>query len=585
MIRRINRALSHAARGSLEKIEFLPSQLAENFFYLPVKSGLQKYSLESRPYFYDPYNLGARNILLKTGRQVGKSTWLEKRILSFCALTPFFRAMYVSPTNTQTTQFSNDRIRTGINYSELLKAMEDRDYVSRIHHKSFRNGAEILLKYAFYNADRIRGNTVDLVAVDEVQDMIWELLPVIEECLFTSEYKFKIYSGTPKSTSNTIELIWQSSTQCEWVVPCDHCGSARAKGGAGRTWNILGESNIGRKGVICAKCKQPIYPRCAEAHWRMMNPNPVGISGEPIEIPFFGFHISQLMHPLGEDGWIELLDKYKNNPRDVFFNETLGLSYDSGLRPLTPAQLKACCSPHVTMREEPLPGSSMDMGWFEKHVRHGHPCYMGIDWGVGSGMKGTGNTYTVVSLATYVDHRFVVFNTKRLTGEESEPKRQVAYVAAMVERFRPRYIGADYGGGGDRNDTLIRMYGPQRMFQYQYANMRKKAEWSNTLRRFLVNRTDVMTDIFNAIKRGDVFSFPRWEEWRKPYAQDCLNIFGEYNDKMHCMQYTVSPGTTDDTFHSILYCFLASTIHRRRPDVFVPVSKEKERQLRRIAGG
>ena len=49
-----------------------------------------------------------------------------------------------------------------------------------------------------------------------------------------------------------------------------------------------------------------------------------------------------------------------------------------------------------------------------------------------------------------------------------------------------------------------------------------------------------------------------------------LAIFSEYNERTRNTEYKKSPNTTDDTFHSLVLCFLASMIDNPRPDVLVP---------------
>ena len=90
------------------------------------------------------------------------------------------------------------------------------------------------MRYAFLNADRVRGIPADMVCIDEIQDVLTDNIPVIEECVSHSSFKYKLYAGTPKSLDNTLESLWvEDSTQNEWVVPCDSCG-----GGDYRHWNI-----------------------------------------------------------------------------------------------------------------------------------------------------------------------------------------------------------------------------------------------------------------------------------------------------------------------------------------------------------
>ena len=82
-----------------------------------------------------------------------------------------------------------------------------------------------------------------------------------------------------------------------------------------------------------------------------------------------------------------------------------------------------------------------------------------------------------------------------------------------------------------------------------------------------------MSDIFNAIRRKQL-EFPRWEEFENPYAEDMLNIYSEYNEAQKMIQYSHSIDKPDDTFHSILYCFLASMLVTPRPDIIAPTRED-----------
>ena len=97
--------------------------------------------------------------------------------------------------------------------------------------------------------------------------------------------------------------------------------------------------------------------------------------------------------------------------------------------------------------------------------------------------------------------------------------------------------------------------------------------WDDNLGRYLIHRSEVMSAIFNAIKRGTVMRFPAWKYFKQPYAGDMLSIFSEYNERMHMTQYKKSPNNTDDSFHSMTLGFLASMIDNPRPDIFVPSAR------------
>lgn len=402
-----------------------------------------------------------------------------------------------------------------------------------------------------------RGIPATSLLIDEIQDILGDNIPIIEQCTSHAPENLKrfVYAGTPKSLDNIIEYYRSNlSTQGEWVVPCDNCGS---KAGAGRYWNVLGEKNIGKKGLICEKCGKGINAQHDEAQWAFM------VKQDPKKTPFESYRIPQLMVPW--KSWDEILLDYTRYPRDKFYNEVLGISFDSGLRPLTRRQVLDCCSDEVQMNERVLKKY--------RQWAYGTPIFAGIDWGSGE------HAYTVLTLGIYPpgSNKFRIFYIHRFVGEDVDPEAQLGKIIQMLRYFNVRVIGADYGGGYYPNDKLTRTFGHERVLRYQYmARTKKKVIWNAPHRRYMVHRTDVMTDIFNAIKRKQ-FEFPREEEFIDPYALDFLNIYSEYNESLRMLQYTHKPDKPDDSFHSVLYCFLASMVMRPRPDIIAPTREDPNR--------
>lgn len=528
------------AKTKLPKLaSILPSQFAEYAFRMPNEDGeYSPFSFEERKHLRRIYDTPSKRVLLTCSRQCEKSTSVGNVALCYSCMVPAYRSLYVSPSATQTKTFSNDRIKEPIETSPILKRFTTKMLSANILEKQFVNRSKITMRYAFLNADRTRGIPSYLLAIDEFQDVLSDCLPVIEQCLSHAPEKWRryIYAGTPKSLDNNIEYYRTNmSTQGEWVVPCDRHTP--------RYWNILGEKNIGRKGLVCEKCKELINPRHQDATWARMVE----------DAPFEGYRITQLMVPWKP--WSEVLLDYERYSRDKFYNEVLGISYDSGLRPLTSEQVRVCCKEDIHISD------------YEKYrnMSYKQPFYMGLDFGSGE------NSYTVVSIATYIEMRFRVIYMHRFIGEDTTPTVQMEKVRELVDYLNIALIGTDYGGGFDRNDTLIRWFGPQRVWKYQYmARCKKKVEWDSKLGRFKVHRTEVMSDIFNAIKRGNQCEFPRWEEFKEPHGQDMLNIFSEYNKQLRMIQYKHRIDKPDDSFHSLLYCWLVSMIKHPRPDIICP---------------
>jgi len=360
--------LDHPGFELGEYYSLSPSDFAATAIRIPIKGQVTQFSFEGRPYLPRIYDSPAKRKLLMAGRQVEKSTTLGNLCLGSMCITPAFRALYVAPTAEQSRNFSKDRIQEPIDVSPTLQAYTNSKLTNAMAEKKFVNHSVIRLRYAYLTADRVRGIMADLVLVDELQDILTDNLPVIEECASHSAFKEFVYSGTPKSVDNTIEHYWSNySTQNEWVVPCFHHGTP--KNPSSWHWNILGENNIGKDGLICDVCGRPIDPYCPEARWAQLNPQ---TEENRHRVIYEGYRLPQIMVPwILNNEWDDIHRKQQRYGRAQFYNEVLGRSYDSGQRPISKVQLQACC------REE------IHLGDLEHYFQFAQntPIWAGLDWG------------------------------------------------------------------------------------------------------------------------------------------------------------------------------------------------------------
>lgn len=538
-------------------INISPSKFTELAIQMPDKENQRfvPFSFDGRRYLRQIYDSPAKKILLKTGRQCEKSTLLGNKTLAYSCINVACNTLYVSPTNLQTKVFSNDRLKEPIETSDFLKSWTTTKLSDNVFLKKFINRSQITMRYAYLNADRCRGVAgIDLLLIDELQDILVDNIPVIEQTTAHGHLKLFSYSGTPKSLDNTIEKWWtELSTQNEWVVPCHRHSIITGTGQISKVyWNVLTQDNIGTHGIVCDWCGKPIDAQDPMCQWASMNPSVV----DRLSQPFEGYHITQLMVP-----WVkhsEILDYQRTYPQGRFFNEVLGMSYDTGTRPLTQQDLIDNCNPNFHLTESFIQQLRTTIGDV--------PVYAGIDWGTGE------NTYTVLALGAYLGGRFSIFYLHRYEGPETDPDFQFEHICRIMTGWRVRLAGCDYGGGFHMNDKMIKKFGWQRIAKYQYSTPSAKVRFDDGLKRHLVNRTEVMSDVFNAIKRKNTFWFPNWDHFKNPYGLDCLNIFSEYSETRRMNEYKKAPKSTDDAFHAILYCFLASMIFTPRPDVISPMA-------------
>jgi len=539
-----------------------PSEFAETAIRIPEAGKISDFTFKGREYLRKIYDTQSKRVLLKCGRQVEKSTTVGNRIICYSALTNNFRSLYVAPSAEQAKVFSNDRLKDVMDASPMLKAYTPPGMNQAVFFKKLINYSQIRLRYAYLTADRVRGIPADQILIDEIQDILVDNIPVIEQCAFHSTYKLFMYSGTPKSMDNTIEVYWNDfSTQNEWVVPCEHHGTPKDK--SSWHWNVLGVKNIGKQSLICDKCGNQIHAAHPDAKWAALNP--VRANNED-KVTFDGYRIPQIMVPWVD--WQEVVEALEQYPRAKFMNEKLGMSYDSGVRPISKAQLVKCSKPDIRL---------MDIEAF-KEVARGRQIYAGIDWG-----SGESASYTVMTLGGYLGTgNLSVFWIHRFTGQDLEPERQIDLISQIISQLDVRLVGTDYGGGFYPNDQLVRRFGPRKIHKYQYnPRQKRKVYWEPALARWMAHRTEVMTAVFTMMKKQKL-DLPHWDDIADPFGSDIMNIFTEYNDRLRMNEYKKPPGKTDDAFHSILLMVLVSMLEVPRPDIITP---DKETGVPQMYGG
>lgn len=511
-------------------------------------------TFEERRYLPRIYDTSARKVLMMTSRQTEKSTTLGNKLLATSTIKTLHSSLFVTPSAMQTSVFSKTRLAGIIDISPLLKAMTHKALTNNLLEREFLTRSVIYLRYAFLSADRIRGLSVNDVYVDEIQDIHQDNMPVIEETASHHKRPFYMYSGTPKSFDNTIESYWaQSSTQSEWAIPCEHCGTPKTP--SSWHWNVLGEKNLGKRGPVCERCSNLINPEHPMARWVEMNPG----------AEYEGYRICRLMVPWyfkDQVQWDSILKAWERYPRAQFMNEVMAISFDAGTKPLLRSELIMACDENF---------STMSEDYVEKLSRS-HAMYMGLDWGPG---EAASFSLMVVGCYCRGDDGFQIVYMRRFDGPMTDPEKQLNEIRRLIMKFRIHYVGADYGMGFYQNKALTSQFGPGRIHMFQYsARAPSKVMYSGKLHRYIVFRSPVMADVFTAIKRLKI-RFPAWDLTAKPYGDDILSIFSEYSDTLKMIKYGKPRSIPDDTFHSVVFCLLASMLDHRRPDIMAPIHEEE----------
>lgn len=529
------------------------SGIAQKLLYLEGKP----FSLKDYPFYTAIYDGSYPRTLLKTARQVAKSTTLANFMIADSVGQPFFKTYYISPTQEQTRKFSHTRIGKTLAYSPEIRKAYMSDSIDNVYLRMMKNGSEMAFTYASEDADRARGYTADRCAFDEVQDILYEaVIPVIEECMANSNYAYSNYCGTPKTMENTIEFLWSLSSQTEWVMKCDGCSK--------HTF-IVSAKAIGKTGPECLNCRKPLNPR--NGFWADMKKYSPEVDPQDYDAgaSIKGFHIPQLILPANvpaawntsdkeyekaQERWKRILTKQLEYGDVRFENEVLGVSNAVGARLLTKAELEALCDENRHLQRLPTPD----------HIRDINRTFAGVDWsGGGAEVKGSEGVFKSRTVLTVL-------------GERGDKKLQLLYyrifpqghavgwideIVEICKAYGCQMVVGDAGEGQIANALLREKLGMHRSQQVRYGSASKPMTWNGESLSYHADRTTLMDNYAMALKQGRI-GFPSLREMQ-PAITDILNIYEEVTTSGKRV-WRHAPTAPDDCFHSQLFAWIAYKI-------------------------
>jgi len=529
-----------------KRVELTRSQVAERLICWEGRP----LSLGEYPQFRATYDGIYKRTVLKTSRQVGKSIKLMADLLIDSVANPYFKSLFVTPSEEQTQRFSTLRLGKAIHYSPHIRDnFIDSSLPNRVLTRSFTNGSEIVLTYADEDADRVRGNSADHVLMDETQDILLDAVaPEIKECLSQSRVRRESYCGTPKTLENGIEHLWKNSTQTEWAIKCDGCGKFSI---------ILSETQLGKFGPICGHCSSYLNPR--NGLWVNTNPNK--------DVRYQGFHISRptmlrgvaAAWPEGpardeaKEEWKDILDKLEGPTAyslPKFRNEVLGVSDSVGRRLVTEEVLLSAADGPV-MSDKPTPELMQGIT----------RVAAGIDW---SGGGKDGHSFTVLVIIGRMPSGkirllyFKIFPGLHPVDENTEIRRIIKNYDANNQVL----VGGDAGEGNMNMDMLrTTLVNPERVLKFRYAGPQTKhyVSWDQARNCYIVNRTVAIDSCMMAFLRRE-FQFPREPQG---YVKAAFkHILAEYEEVTSenaggAKFWRHAPTDPDDFLHALVFARIA----------------------------
>lgn len=504
----------------------------------------KRYCLDNYPMFRMIYNVSPTcpELLLKTGRQVSKSTFNSKEILADSMIHPHLQTLFVVPLKEQAVRFSRNYLGDDIAHTPVVKDnFWDTSCQENVMARGLKNGSLIQFQYAFLDAERVRGIAADKLVFDEVQDIQWDNIPIINECLSASSYSWRNYTGTPKTIENSIERLWQMSTMCEWCVTCSWCKSINIPDKE-HAWAMIGDH-----GPVCHKCNSDLRNEVFSGQWRIRNSN----YKNKRECSITGFHIPQIilpMHFTTQEKWDDLLKKQDRYSQGQFANEVLGLSFDAGGRLVTITELHACSVGKVYDKLDP----GMQCA----------PLYAGIDWGISAQ-----TSYTVIVIGgfdAFEREKFRVVYAFRF--KSTELLKQIDNIIHICKVFGVKRIGADQGVGYTNNEILKQHFG-ERVLPFNYQNSNWLMSWKPKKGFCTLDKNTSLNLLFMAMKQR-LIEFPP-VEWMKDnmFYEDILSVYEEIIESQRGIYkvFAHNRKNPDDFLHALNFAVFAGYSDMNHP--------------------
>lgn len=489
------------------------------------------------------------NIVIQSGRQVAKSTYLSIKLILESIANKYFRSMFVTTSEMQMNDFSRSRMSKVLNDSKMISKLffSGKNTMDNIAYKQLKNSSEIFFRYASDNADRIRGISANLLTIDECQDINPDIVPVIQEVLTATKRPYFFRTGTPKTEEHYLTWAYnKAEVKHEWVIPCPEC----------RIYNIPDLDIVGKNHLVCKKCGNRIYAKAG--HWHTNTPNPYVNWSDDAEdnwrVRTYAFRIPQLIIPHVTDTpqqWAQLKWKLKNYNDERLNNEVLGLPYSLGARLIAREELNELCEEETYLEERPGPTSVK------------YPVKIaGIDW-TGGGKSGKSRTSLVIIgwNPTFKKVKILYYKIYPI----SNPITNVEDIARILLDYhrlgRGIIIGADAGEGAVANGLLNQLLtgkknGDKAMHTFMFGNYRRIMQYDKHTEHIQVNKTAALDTFFFQMIKQRQMRFCKSEQMQELFDH-FLAEYETVTSSNHPIKiWTHNPDKPDDGLMATVFAWL-----------------------------
>lgn len=320
-----NAALLGIKKARVKDLEFL-EWIWEN----KIKLRGIPFSFDNHEYLEEVYQLHHDDEVFMKAAQVGISTYHLLKCLWVCD-THHAKALYFFPTDTDVSDFSNDRAKVIIEENEYLSSR-----VTGIDNVGLKQiGDSSVYFRGMFSKRRVKSVDADYLILDELDEADPENKEYAKDRILHSQLRWMSQLSQPSVPDFGIQQEFEESDQRVWALQCIHCNH----------WNFFNPNEpneaweYARKFLYkgkwtCVKCGKALGIKKTE--W---------IALFPSRKDKRGYHLTQLYSKIIPiDDIVKVIEKARSKRilRMRLFNSILGIAYTDEIRqPVTEDVIKS----------------------------------------------------------------------------------------------------------------------------------------------------------------------------------------------------------------------------------------------------
>lgn len=454
------------------------------------------FDLRDHQYLRAIYEDAAPYIVIRKAAQMGASEYAISRALHF-AVSHGGRTIYYFPTDNDVGEFSRDRFGPAVNRSEYLSGLvKDTDTAGL---KQIGEGSVYFR--GTNSRTRMKSVPADFLIFDELDEMVPANVELARKRLGASEYGWELYLSTPSFPAYGIDLAFEATDQCYWLLRCAGCRSwhcledefleHHGSPQDARAEIVFVQGETDRETLVCIDCGHALDP--AVGAWVAKRPEERR-RGYAIS-KFASTVVSQQERSLGaETKPAALLRQWRETQFPAeFFNSELGLPYLAAEGGLTEQDLQALVGGYPMMAT-------------------GRECVMGVDQGNGLHVVVKEPADDGYALTVYVHH-------EPMTDET------FTHLDHIMDAFDVRACVIDALPNTHAGRAFARRYRGRVWLSY-YGNQKGKVAWGFDQENSAivnVNRTEAL-DAWRDLHKQGKRRIPRIEGQVTAYVKQMTNI-------------------------------------------------------------